>query len=67
MKLVNRVGDTLLAKLVPGIDARANCGQCRRYRCVGCGDRPDIYKAILFIDDCGKRCGPWEPCNRLSC
>jgi hypothetical protein len=72
MKLLNRVGDALLARLVPGIDAEAGCGTCRRAgsRCDGthCCSRGVRYRYLTYLDACGNVCGtacdPATPCGQ---
>jgi hypothetical protein len=61
MKLLDKIGDTLLARLVPGIDARANCGQCRYshhdYRLCCPGPTYSEYEPMkIYMDLCGRLC-----------
>jgi hypothetical protein len=58
MKLLHKVGDALLAKLVPGIEAKANCGVCRRsgYRCKACCLSGTLNTRWYFYDDCSNYC-----------
>jgi hypothetical protein len=62
MKLLNQLGDALLTKLVPGIDARANCGRCNQRSGVGtctprCCRNGRQYHAQAVLDQCGRTCG----------
>lgn len=74
MKLLDSVGDALLAKLVPGIEAKANCGQCRR---VGaewicrrqCCRNGRVFHGEPLFDQCGHLCGWrcfWAPALECS-
>jgi hypothetical protein len=71
MKLLDKVGDALLAKLVPGIGANANCGQCRmvdapwRCRRQCCRNGRQFYGEPL-LDQCGHVCG-WRCYWGLEC
>jgi hypothetical protein len=62
MKLLDKVGDALLTRLVPGIEARANCGTCRyshldTSRCPSCRDENcNKYFMRVFMDNCGRVC-----------
>jgi hypothetical protein len=61
MKLLGKLGDALLTKLVPGIDARAGCGRCRRGNIV-CNRCPQPNVGLEYwYDDCGNVCGAF--CN----
>lgn len=66
MKLLSKVGDTLLAKVVPGIDAKAACGPCSYagFRCCGPGGS---YRRYIYTDRCGElcytRCEPGTVCT----
>jgi hypothetical protein len=57
MKLLDAIGDALLAKLVPGLDAKAACGRCkvRHYQCPTCCGGPNRKRNYLY-DDCGNFC-----------
>jgi hypothetical protein len=59
MRFLTHLGDALLTKLVPGIDAKAGCGRCKQayYRCACCGGH---YQArVYYYDDCGNPCGTY--------
>jgi hypothetical protein len=61
MKLLNKVGDAMLAKLVPGIDAKAGCGRCTptggRFIChPRCCRNGRIDYAAPSYDQCGNLC-----------
>jgi hypothetical protein len=60
MKLLIKVGDALLAKVVPGIDVKAGCGRCQRagYSCGICcgGSAYRNMKWVYFYDSCGNYC-----------
>lgn len=73
MKLLNRVGDALLARLAPGLDAKANCGQCQYRGETGsctprCCRNGRQYHAQTVTDLCGRACNYicwWGmPCTR---
>jgi hypothetical protein len=68
MKLLDKVGDALLARLVPGLDAKASCGRCKvqSYKCVGCSVN-DSYLHVQrwAYDDCGDLC--WVMCTPTRC
>jgi hypothetical protein len=67
MKVLNRVGDGLLSRLVPGIDAEANCGSCRySHRRCGCCYCPEglKYYERYYIDDCGRQCA--RQCSHVA-
>lgn len=65
--MLNKVGDALLTRLVPGIEAKAGCGRCqeRGYRCTCCA--PGHKKLAYFYDACGNYC--YSRCQRggLEC
>jgi hypothetical protein len=69
MKLLNKVGDAMLARLVPGIVARANCGTCRysHFQCgSGCcrnGSYTDYQN--IYMDLCGRVCA--RVCTTVTC
>jgi hypothetical protein len=58
MKLLTKVGDAMLAKLIPGIDAAANCGQCRfSHRVCDCLMADGfLHLRTISIDLCGRVC-----------
>jgi hypothetical protein len=60
MRFMNQIGDALLARLVPGMDAEAGCGRCQRrsYVCgVCCGGSTYRNKRWdYFYDSCGNYC-----------
>jgi hypothetical protein len=58
MKTLNRLGDALLARVVPGIDARAACTSCRRthFRCQSCCKNGTLNTRWYFYDGCGNYC-----------
>jgi hypothetical protein len=58
IRLVNRIGDALLARLVPGANAKANCGQCR-FVALRCGSCPQYVPYRVIVDDCGHDCGSY--------
>jgi hypothetical protein len=67
MRLIDRIGDALLTRLVPGIDAKAACGRCKEsgHRCTCCA--PGHKKLAYFYDACGNFC--YTQCQRggLEC
>lgn len=76
MKLLDHIGDALLAALVPGIAADANCGRCQRrgFRCQSCCLNGVLQTRWYFYDDCdyycysrcmqqGLECPPDRPVN----
>jgi hypothetical protein len=71
MKLLNKVGDAVLAKLVPGIEAKAVCGRCnvigRPFHCVSshCCVAGERRYAQRIYDQCGNPCS-WH-CTVLRC
>jgi hypothetical protein len=58
VRLVDKVGDALLTRLVPGVDARASCGRCQPsgYRCQSCCLGGVLQKRVYFHDACGNYC-----------
>jgi hypothetical protein len=66
MKLLDRAGNALLTKLVPGIDAKASCGRCRAHylSCRCCGGT--YSKPVVYVDACDNYC--YTRCwNALEC
>lgn len=70
MNLFNRIGDALLGKLVPGIEAKAGCGRCgmQRVKSPDCCDwglrRWHLYDACGY---CGFQCSYDCHCNFDGC
>jgi hypothetical protein len=69
MKALNRIGDALLVKLVPGITASAGCGYCRsvatRCACKSI-NFPSCRLAIYYADACGNQCRATR-CSTTGC
>jgi hypothetical protein len=58
MKLLNHIGETLLTKLVPGIDAKGDCGRCqpRSWNCPPRCNGQVKMKRTSYYDACGNYC-----------
>jgi hypothetical protein len=60
MKLLDRAGDALLTRLVPGIAAKAGCGTCRPASstcdATHCCSRGVRYRYRIYLDQCGQVC-----------
>jgi hypothetical protein len=58
VKLLENVGDALLARLVPAMDAKASCGRCQRHghRCQACCKNGVLNTRWYFYDNCGNLC-----------
>jgi ribosomal protein L32 len=71
MKLLDKIGDAVLERLVPGMIAKANCGQCRysHLSCRYCGLCAGTWRlgTKVYLDDCGhvcySRCADDYPCG----
>jgi hypothetical protein len=51
---VRTLGGALLAKLVPVVDASANCGRCERTPSTRCCSKNQ--RRIYYVDYCGNVC-----------
>lgn len=50
-----KLGERLLAKAVPTVQAEANCGRCSKRYTGGCCRR--FFRRYNLIDVCGNLCG----------